>query len=266
MHEHVFVLTPDVQANYPDEWGSEQVRREQAVQALQRAYDAGVRTVVDLTVVGLGRYVPRVRAVAECVPVNIVVATGIYTYGDVPFYFHHRGPVGGVDPMVSMFVGDLTDGIADTGVRAGMLKCAIDEPGLTPGIERVMRAVAQAHLATGAPITVHTHPSSRTGLEVHRVLCREEGVDPRRVVLRHSGDTTDVDHLVELADLCFVLGMDCFGLGAAEDRLATVVAMVGRGYAPQLVLSHDAACYIDWMEPAVREHLPHWHYSHLLAD
>jgi phosphotriesterase-related protein len=266
MHEHVFVLTPDVQANYPDEWGSEELRQEQAVQALQRAYDAGVRTIVDLTVVGLGRYVPRVRAIAERVPVNIVVATGIYTYGDVPFYFHHRGSVGGGDPMVSLFVGDLTEGIADTGVQAGMLKCAIDEPGLTAGVERVMRAVAQAHLATGAPITVHTHPASRTGLEVHRVLCREEGVDPRRVVLGHSGDTTDVDHLVELADLGFVLGMDRFGLGAGEDRLATVVAMAGRGYASQLVLSHDAACYIDWMEPAVREHLPHWHYSHLLAD
>ena len=27
-----------------------------------------------------------------------------------------------------------------------------------------MRAVAQAHVETGAPITVHTHPGSGTGL------------------------------------------------------------------------------------------------------
>ena len=47
-------------------------------------------------------------------------------------------------------------------MRAGMLKCAIDEDGLTTGVERVMRAVARAHLATGCPITVHTHPGTAT--------------------------------------------------------------------------------------------------------
>jgi phosphotriesterase-related protein len=26
MHEHVFVLTPDMQQNYPEEWGSEEER------------------------------------------------------------------------------------------------------------------------------------------------------------------------------------------------------------------------------------------------
>jgi phosphotriesterase-related protein len=266
MHEHLYVLTADVQQNYPGEWGSEQARRDQAVDALRKAYDAGVRTVVDLTVVGLGRYIPRIQAIAERVPVNLVVATGVYTYGDLPFYFHHRAPLAGADPMVDMFVRDATEGIAETGVRAGMLKCAIDAPGLTPGVERVMRAVGQAHLTPGLPITVHTHPASRTGLDVHRVLCVEEGVDPARVVLGHSGDTTDVDHLARLADLGFVLGMDRFGLGAGEERTRTVVEMVRRGYASQLVLSHDAACYIDWMEQAALVHFPDWHYTHLLDD
>ena len=36
------------------------------------------------------------------------------------------------DPMVDMFVSDIENGIADTGVKAGMLKCAIDEQGLNP--------------------------------------------------------------------------------------------------------------------------------------
>jgi phosphotriesterase-related protein len=268
MHEHVFVLTTDVQQNYPDEWGSESARQEQAVQSLQQAYDVGVRTIVDLTVTGLGRYIPRIQNVAQRVPVNLVVATGLYTYNDVPFFFHHRGPAtaAGPDPMVELFVSDIVDGIAGTGVKAGVLKCAIDEPGLTPGVERVMRAVAQAQLATGVPVTVHTHPASRTGSAVHRVMCEEEGVDPTRIVLGHSGDATDIDHLAELADLGFVLGMDRFGLGAAEERFQTLLAMLSRGYAAQMVLSHDAACYIDWMAPALLEHFPQWNYTHLLHD
>jgi phosphotriesterase-related protein len=276
MHEHVFVLTGDMQQNYPAEWGSEDERIADAVRRLRVAYDAGVRTIVDPTVVGLGRYIPRIQRIAEQVPLNLVVATGIYTYGDLPFFFHYRGPalndiVGAPvpDPMVDMFIGDIRDGIAGTGVKAGMLKCAIDRQGLTPGVERVMRAVARAHLATGVPITVHTHPESRSGLDVKRVMCDEEGVDPRRIVLGHSGDTTDCDHLAYLADAGFVLGMDRFGINLEttfEARADTLIEMVRRGYTDRMVLSQDACCYLDWIEPAAMAALPQWHYTHLFED
>jgi phosphotriesterase-related protein len=276
MHEHVFVLTSDVQANYPGNWGDEETRVADAVQRLQTAYDAGVRTIVDPTVVGLGRYLPRIQRIVEQVPIQLVVATGVYTYNDVPRFFSYRGPalsealgVEVPDPMVDMFVGDIRDGIAGTGVKAGMLKCAIDQQGLTPGVERVMRAVARAHLETGTPITVHTHPGERTGLEVKRVMCDEEGVDPGRIVLGHSGDSSDHDHLSELADAGFVLGMDRFGIyldTTMEARADTLLEMLRRGYAERMVLSQDASCYIDWVDPEVMAFLPQWHYTHLFED
>ncbi|HEX3592535.1 MAG TPA: phosphotriesterase-related protein, partial [Pseudonocardiaceae bacterium] len=270
MHEHIFVLTTDVQRNFPDEWGDEDTRVADAVAKLRELADIGVRTIVDPTVIGLGRYIPRIRRIAEQVPeLNIVVATGVYTYTDVPGFFRHRGPglADGVpDPMVDMFVSDITTGIAGTGVRAGLLKCAIDSAGLTPGVERVMRAVGEAHQRTGTPITVHTHPRSRTGLHVKRVLVDEGGVDPSRIVLGHSGDTSDADHLTELAEAGFVLGMDRMGINTEisfEQRCDIVVEMCRRGYAAQLVLSHDAACYIDWVDPNVRPLLTQWHYLHI---
>ncbi len=272
MHEHVFVLTADMQQNYPEEWGSEDERVADAVGKLQALAGIGVRTIVDPTVVGLGRYIPRIQRIAEQVDLNIVVATGCYTYDDVPFFFHHRGPalnaaVGAEvpDPMVDLFVRDVTDGIAGTGVRAAFLKCAIDAPGLTPGVERVMRAVAAAHQRTGVPITVHTHPGSQSGLVVQRVF-GEEGVDPGRVVLGHSGDSTDADHLSALADAGFVLGMDRFGIyleTTFEARCDVVVEMCRRGYAERMVLSQDTSCYIDWIDPQVMALLPQWTYTHI---
>lgn len=276
MHEHVFVLSVDVQQNYPREWGDEEVRVADAVAKLSALAASGVRTIVDPTVIGLGRYIPRIQRIAAQVPdLNIVVATGCYTYEDVPFFFHYRGPALNEafgaelpDPMVDMFVGDITEGIAGTGVKAGMLKCAIDHQGMTAGVERVMRAVAKAHLQTGTPITVHTHPGSQQGLAVQRVFA-EEGVDPRRVVLGHSGDTTDADHLQQLADAGFVLGMDRFGINldtTFEARADTVVEMCRRGYVESMVLSHDASCYIDWLAPGVMDLLPQWHYLHIEQD
>ena len=71
-------------------------------------------------------------------------------------------------------------------------------------------------------------------------------------MLGHSGDSTDLDYLSELADAGCLLGMDRFGLDLItpfEDRVATVAAMCERGYADSMVLSHDASCYIDWFPP-----------------
>jgi phosphotriesterase-related protein len=276
MHEHVFVLSADVQQNYPAEWGSEDERVADAVTRLTALHALGVSTIVDPTVVGLGRYIPRIARIAEQVDLQIVVATGLYTYGDLPFFFRHRGPaleaVLGTpvpDPMVEMFVNDIREGIAGTGVRAGMLKCAIDSEGMTRGVEQAMRAVARAHLETGVPITVHTHPGSQQGLAVQRLLVEEEGVDAGRVVLGHSGDTTDADHLSALAEAGFVLGMDRFGINLEttfEARADIVVEMCKRGFAGSMVLSQDAACYLDWIEPDVMAFLPQWNYEHIHTD
>jgi phosphotriesterase-related protein len=277
MHEHVFILDADVQQNYPSEWGSEADRVADAVTKLKALSAQGVKSIADPTVVGLGRYIPRIQRIAEEVPeLNIIVATGCYTYDQVPFFFYYRGPALSAaagaevpDPMVDMFVTDITEGIAGTGVKAAFLKCAIDHKGLTDGVERVMRAVARAHRQTGAPITVHTHPGSHSGLVVKRVLCDEEGVEPARVVLGHSGDSSDVDHLSRLAEEGFLLGMDRFGLNIEttfEARADTVVELCERGYADRMVLAHDAACYIDWIDPNVLPMLTQWNYLHIHDD
>src|SRR6266542_1988004 len=239
MHEHVFVLSTEVQQNYPAEWGSEDDRVADAVRGLRALKGVGVDTIVDPTVIGLGRYIPRIQRINEQVDINIVAATGLYTYDRLPFFFQHRGPAidpSAPDPLIDMFVGDIREGIADTGVRAAFLKCAIDEPGLTAGVERVLG---------------------------------EEGVDPRRVVLGHSGDSDNAEHLQELADAGFLLGMDRFGVDVIspfDKRVAIVAELCRRGYAASLVLSHDASCYIDWIDPAALPLLPNWNYTHIHRD
>ena len=272
MHEHIFVLSTEIMQNYPEAWGDEDQRAADAIARLNELYSRGVHTVVDLTVVGLGRYIPRIQRVAAQTKINIVVATGIYTYNDLPFYFHFQGPgttLGGPEQMVPMFVKDIQEGIAGTGVRAAILKCATDEPGLTPGVERALRAVAQAHRQTGVPISTHTHARTRRGLDQQRVFA-EEGVDLSRVVIGHSGDTTDVDYLEELIARGSYLGMDRFGIDVMlsfEDRVNTVARMCERGHAGKMVLSHDAACFNDWLpERALPAILPNWHYLHIHND
>jgi phosphotriesterase-related protein len=273
MHEHVFIFNAEIRENYPAEYPdgwNEDALVDDAILKLNALAEQGCRTIVDPTVIGLGRDIHRIRRVADGAELNIIVATGLYTYRDLPFYFTYRQPRSdGADPMTALFVRDITTGIADTGVKAAFLKCAVDEPGLTPGVERVLRAVCRAHAETGAPITVHTHPHAGTGRDVVRVL-QEERADLAKVVLGHSGDSTDVDYLIELADAGCLLGMDRFGINlitSFDDRVATVAEMCARGYAESMVLSHDAACYSDWFRPGSPERFaPAWHYQHIFAD
>jgi phosphotriesterase-related protein len=265
MHEHVFVLSEDLRRALPKLWQEEE-QIAAAVARLQELKAVGVDTIVDPTVLGLGRDIELVAKVNAQVDINIIPATGLYTYHDLPFYLHHHGPntlLGGDDMLVDLFVQDITEGIAGTDIKAAFLKCAI-ETELSPGVERVMVAVAEAHKRTGAPITVHTNPNARTGLVAQEIFKRE-GVDLGVLVIGHSGDTTDQDYLHEVIDNGSYIGMDRFGLDVllpADARIATVAALAGEGLSDRMVLAHDASCHIDWFPPGVRDAVaPNWHYT-----
>lgn len=266
MHEHVFVLTADVQQNFPDEWGDEEQRVADAVRRLSELPRHGIGTIVDVTVIGQGRNIARIKRIADQVPeLNIVVATGVYTFDEVPMFFWRRPP----QAMTELFVRDITEGIADTGVTAGMLKCAVDEKGLTAGVEQVLRSVARAHARTGTPVTIHTHAAGQHGPAILEVL-REEGADLGRVVLGHSGDATNnPDYLEKMAQAGLTLGMDRFGIdhfATFEARSDLVVELCRRGLAGRMVLSHDTCCYIDWFAPGSLDDLKQWHYLHVSQD
>lgn len=269
MHEHVFVQDTELMANYPHLW-DEEAEIANAVTRLQALRDTGITTIADPTVIGLGRDLPRLLRVATQVPdLTIIVATGLYTYRDIPLSLHHRGPgtiLGGDDPLIPLFLKDLTEGIANTGVRAAFLKCAVDTHGLTPDITRILRAVAAAHHETGAPITVHTSTTNTSPQDAQKLLT-DEGVDPTRVILGHVGDTPDQDLLKRLADNGSYLGMDRFGLDlaiTAEQRIETVRALCAAGYADRMVLSQDSCSHIDWFPPGLKEQmLPNWRYDYI---
>lgn len=276
MHEHVFTLNAEYLQNYgKGAWWDEQLEVDAAVEKLNRLARLGIRTIVDPTVLGLGRNIERMLTIARQVEVNIIVATGVYTYDSLPFPYSMRGPgapLGGDDPMVADFTRDITAGIGDTKVQAAFLKCAVEHDPMTPDVERALRAVAHVSIQTGAPITVHTNAHAKTADLALRVL-HEEGVDLKRVVLGHVGDSTDVDWLAGLADTGAILGMDRFGLdvfASTDDRVATIAELVRRGYADHLVLSHDASCRIDWFgsdaPEVISQLMPNWHYEHISND
>ena len=276
MHEHVFVLSPDIMQNYGHEWWDEEHRVADAVAKLQAAKDAGIDTIVDPTVVGLGRYLPRVQRVNAQVDINIVAATGLYTFDEIPHYFIYRGPgtiLDGPEPMTEMFVNDIRNGIGGTDVRAAFLKGVVEERGLTPDQTRVQTAICEAHQETHVPITVHTNAAHQTG-RLALDFYERHGVDLTKVVVGHAGDSNDLDYLKWLMDKGATIGCDRFGLDTynpTADRIRAIAALCAQGYADRIVLSHDASCYMDFFSGEATQQLlqaaaPNWNWLHIPQD
>jgi phosphotriesterase-related protein len=248
-HEHVFVLQPEALQNYGNVWGAsywnEEERVADAIERLGEVVDAGIRTIFDPTAPGLGRNIPRIQRINESVNLNIVVATGIYAFLELPGFLGYRSD----DQIVELFVRDIREGINDTGVKAAFLKCAVEEHGLVGDIPRILGAVAAASLETGAPVMVHTNADFKTGLPALETLAGH-GVDPQNVIVAHAGDSNDMDYLREIADTGCWLGCDRFGIdhfNPLEDRIATLLKLIEAGYENQIHLSHDAGCFMDFM-------------------
>ncbi|WP_028659532.1 phosphotriesterase family protein [Nocardioides insulae] len=276
MHEHVFITTPDVMNNFGHEWWNEEERVTDAITKLTDLKAAGVDTIVDPTVIGLGRYLPRVQRVNEAVDINIVAATGLYTFDEIPHFFtYHSAALSpdGVDPMVRMFVDDIENGIAETGVKAAFLKCVVEERGLTADQTRVQAAISETHVRTGVPITVHTNAAHQTG-RLAIDFYREHGVDLTKVVIGHAGDSNDLDYLKWIMDQGATIGCDRFGIDSyntTADRVKTIADLCGQGYADRIVLAHDAACFMDFFagetsQAMMAEMAPNWHFLHIPND
>jgi predicted metal-dependent phosphotriesterase family hydrolase len=199
MHEHVFVLGVEAMQNFGHLWGEhywdEEVRVADAIAKLQRLRDGGIQTIVDPTVHGLGRFVPRLQRINAEVDLNIVVATGVYAFLELPMFLANRSD----EWLAELFVREIREGIDDTGVKAGFLKCAVEKDGLLGDVPRVLAAIAAAAVETGAPVMVHTNAPAKTGLIALETLTNA-GVDPTRIVIAHAGDSNDLDYLRAIAD------------------------------------------------------------------
>ena len=260
MHEHVFVMQPEALQNYGHVWGEsywdEDVRVADAIEKLRAVRAAGIETIVDPTAPGLGRYIPRIQRINDAVDLNVIVASGVYAFLELPNFLAYRS----VEAIAELFVREIRVGIDDTGIKAAFLKCAVERHGLVGDIPRILASVAAAAVETGVPVMVHTNAAAATGLPALETLTAA-GVDPSRIVIAHAGDSNDMSYLRAIADTGATLGLDRFNIehfNPDANRIETLLALLSEGYGDRIHLSHDAASFIDFMtgDPAFADEKP----------
>ena len=220
-HEHLFLATPAMP-------GEEFVDRDKALEEARTLIDAGARSFVDWTPLGIGRDLDGLAWVAEQTGLQIVGATGLH--GDPHYTADDPFRAASVDER---FASDLRE-------RCGITKVAASYHRLKPFEAKTFEAAAAAHEQVGAPIGVHTELGTM-GLGVVERL-GELGVPAASIVLGHLDRNPDAVEHAETAATGAWLQFD--GPGRTKywpDSviLQLIADLAERGVSGQILLGGD---------------------------
>jgi predicted metal-dependent phosphotriesterase family hydrolase len=240
-HEHTQIALWHV----PDRWDYWQLTRDEPLilDELAAFKAAGGGSLVDLTQPGVGRDPAWLAGIARASGLQVVMGCGWYRGAYYPA--EARIDRRSVDDLADELVGEATDGVADSGVRPGIIgEIGTDKPWVSALEERVHRAAARAARRTGLAITTHS-VLSPVGLEQLRIF-EEEGVDPVRVVIGHADSYPRLDHYLAIVERGASVEFDFLGMSFTpterhgEGRVVELLCeLLARGHGERILLSQD---------------------------
>ena len=211
---------------------------------------AGGQTVVDPTNVSLARDPPALTRLSRMTGLHIVMGAGYYVAAAHPADMDRRSE----ESIVAEIVREVTLGVGDTGVRAGLIGEIGNSWPWTDNEKKVIRAAVEAQRQTGAPLMMHPGRDERAPMQIAELIDKHGG-DLRRTVMCHIDRTiADERHLDDLAATGMWLEYDLFGLENSYypynpdfdmpndgGRMAQILRLIARGRQGQILMSHDIA-------------------------
>jgi phosphotriesterase-related protein len=238
IHEHVLIGFPgwNLDALAPKYVRAEAMAR--AVDQMQQLHDCGVGTFVDPCPMDLGRDVEFLAELGQRSRMQIVCTTGAYFEAEgITHTFRHLS----VEDIAAIYIKEITEGVGDTGIRAGAVKIATGAHHISDYERKLVTAGARAARETGVPLISHTQEASCGHDQID--IATGEGVEPHRLVVGHSDGIDDHDYHRSLAERGAFVGFDRFGITLIvpdEVRVKNVLKLAGSGHIRNILLSHDS--------------------------
>ncbi len=220
---------------------------ELAIQEASLYVRAGGRTLVDATSIGIGRDPRALARIARATGLNIIMGSSYYIAATHPKDMAQRTE----EQIAEEIVGDITVGVGDTGIKAGV----IGEVGCSwPWEEtekKVVRASALAQRRTGAPLLIHPGRHETAPMEILTAL-GEAGADLSRTIMGHIERTIyQRETLKAVAETGCYLEYDLFGHESSyypmaptdmpndSQRMDQIAWLIQQGHLEQVLLAHD---------------------------
>jgi phosphotriesterase-related protein len=225
---------------------------------------AGVKSVLDPTNIGVGRNPVALRQLSDELDMNFITCTGYYRNKFHPSEVEAMS----VDDIEEKMYRELIDGIDDTGIRAGVMgELGTTGNNIFPRERKVLTAAGRVNHKTNAPIMVHTEGRREIVLEAIRIL-KENGANVEKVNICHVNGSSYWEDILKTGAS---IGMDCFGstfnvdsevviLETDLDRIRDLKRALDAGYADRIIIGNDVC-----MKMRLHKY-GGWGYDHILTN
>jgi phosphotriesterase-related protein len=273
MHEHLVFAYLGWECDAMAPPYDREVAATACVEALKEAKTYGLKTLVDATATDMGRDVELQKMVSEELGINVICATGFYTekFGKAGYFKFRSQTYDITTELFETLVKEITQGIGNTGVKAGVIKVATGHARISSYEEKVLKAAARAQKETGVPIITHTEAGTMGPEQAD--LLTSEGADPKRVAIGHMCGNADLNYQLSVLEKGVNIAFDRLGIDVLfPDKLrkACLIGLIGIGYADRILLSQD--CWAYWLgrpyefSDAAKPLLANWSYVHVFKN
>lgn len=211
---------------------------EEVIPEIRLAMEDGIQAAFEVSTIDLGRDVEKLRTISQATGLHIVASTGYYLSPYHPAQLEHQTP----EEIAQVYERELTEGIGDTGIRAGLIAEIASSPEAFVGQEKkILAAAGIASRRTGAAVSTHT--GRATALETIETLLAE-GMEPGKIILGHQDLIDDREYHLSLLKYGVNIAFDTCGKSAYmpdETRAKNALALIREGYGDRLVLSNDVS-------------------------
>ncbi|MFC8151918.1 phosphotriesterase [Bacillus paralicheniformis] len=233
MHEHTTIDLSEVKNNedckldvFPE-----------TVREFKSLYEKGVRNIVDVTNIGMGRNITYVQKVAEETGINIVFSTGFYQDSFYPIHVF-REPK---EKLAEKMIMEIVEGIKGTDAKAEIIgEIGTSYNKWTETEQKVFEAVVVAHKQTKKPITTHTSIGTLGHEQVE--FFKKHEVELNRVVIGHVDLSGDADYILKMLREGVYVEFDTIGKeNYMPDRVRAEILkkIQDKGYIDKVLLSMD---------------------------
>lgn len=233
MHEHMFIDLSKVKNNLDCRLDA----KEQMIEEMKKLYSKGVRNIVEVTNMGMGRDVKYIEDISKESKINYILATGFYKVPFLPDFVEEKS----IDELAQMMINDIEIGIDGTNMKASIIgEIGTSKDVMLPLEEKVFLAAIKVHKKTNIPITTHTTLGTYGDKQIE--LFKKHNVDLSKVVIGHVDLSGDIKYILSLLKEGVYVEFDTIGKNnyLSDDlRVEMLKQIEEAGYIDKVFLSLD---------------------------
>lgn len=251
-HEHVLVDFVGADRVSPSRYDVDAAFR-RALPFLQQVHRLGGRTLVECTPAYLGRDVRLLERLSAASGLHVLTNTGYYGAVNDKFLPPHAFTEH-ADQLAARWIAEARGGIDGTGIRPAFMKIGVDAGPLSAIDEKLVRAAARTHRATGLPI--YSHTGDGVAAIAQLAVLEHERVALDAFVWTHAQNEKDQAVHLAAARRGAWVAFDGLRRQSLDRNVGVVLAFRDAGLLNRLLISHDAGWYRVG-EPDGGDYRPH---------